>query len=142
MVDKAKLFKAFRIPTEDGVSLHAKAMFPKPTVEPRRVMFISPLVGAGAVQSLLIYRNFTRRGSILLSFEYRGHAQSTGTFEFDKAVPGTPGSSGSSSGSSGDAILNSARMPLMACLEVRGRANQILCSDNYVVVSTIKCSAF
>ncbi|MGA2798819.1 MAG: hypothetical protein ABSE63_14660 [Thermoguttaceae bacterium] len=49
-------------------------------------MFISPLVGAGAVQSLLIYRNFTRRGSILLSFEYRGHAQSTGTFEFDKTI--------------------------------------------------------
>ncbi len=83
---KAKLFKDFRIPTEDGVSLHAQAMFPKPTVEPRRIVFISPLVGAAAAQPLLIFRNFTRRGSILVSFEYRGHARSTGTFELDKTI--------------------------------------------------------
>ncbi len=83
---RAKLFEDFQIPAADGVSLHAKAMFPKPPIKPRRIVFISPLVGAGAAQSLLIFRNFTRRGTILLSFEYRGHAQSTGTFELDKTI--------------------------------------------------------
>ncbi|MHB1033310.1 MAG: alpha/beta hydrolase family protein [Pirellulales bacterium] len=74
-----------QIPIEGGV-LCAKLMAPKPPVRPQRVVFISPLVGAGAAQPLLIFRNLTRRGSILLSFEYRGHGRSTGRFELDATL--------------------------------------------------------
>jgi hypothetical protein len=82
----SKLFKAYRILAEDGNILHANALFPKPPVQPRRIVFISPLVGAGAAQSLIISRSFTRRGAILLSFEYRGHTRSTGIFDLEKTV--------------------------------------------------------
>jgi hypothetical protein len=61
-------------------------MIPKPPLRPQRVVFIAPLVGAGAAQPLVIFRNFTRRGAILVSFEYRGHAHSSGTFELDKTI--------------------------------------------------------
>jgi hypothetical protein len=83
---RAKSFKDYQIPTADGASIHAKAMFPKPHVEPRRVVFISPLVGAGAALSLLTFRNFTKRGTIAVSFEYRGHGESSGHFELDKTI--------------------------------------------------------
>ncbi|MDZ7615705.1 MAG: hypothetical protein U1E05_01800 [Patescibacteria group bacterium] len=83
---KPRLFVEYEIPTEGGDVLHAKAMVPKPPCAPRRVVFIAPLIGAGAAQSLLTFRNLIRRGAILLSFEYRGHRRSTGTFELDKTV--------------------------------------------------------
>jgi hypothetical protein len=83
---KNRLFEDRQIPTEGGDLLHAKIMMPKPPISPRRVVLISPLVGASAAQPLLIFRNFTRRGSIMISFEYRGHAESTGTFELDRTV--------------------------------------------------------
>jgi hypothetical protein len=83
---KNRLFEDRHIPTESGELLHAKLMMPKPPISPRRVVLISPLVGASAAQPLLIFRNFTRRGSIMISFEYRGHAESTGTFELDNTV--------------------------------------------------------
>ncbi|MCC6123988.1 MAG: hypothetical protein IT426_03425 [Pirellulales bacterium] len=82
----SKLFKDYRIPTDDGNYLHAKALYPKPPVQPRRIVFISPLVGAGAAQSLIISRSFTRRGAILLSFEYRGHTRSSGIFDLEKTI--------------------------------------------------------
>jgi len=47
------------------------------------------LVGAGASQPLAIFRNLTRRGSILLSFEYRGHTRSTGAFDLDTTIDDT-----------------------------------------------------
>jgi hypothetical protein len=80
---KNRLFEEKQIPTQGGALLHAKLMLPKPPQRPRRVVFISPLVGAGAAQPLIIFRNFSRRGAILVSFEYRGHTHSTGTFELD-----------------------------------------------------------
>jgi hypothetical protein len=80
---KSRLFEEERIPTQSGAYLHAKIMMPKPPMTPRRVVFISPLVGAGAAQPLIIFRNFSRRGALLVSFEYRGHTHSTGTFELD-----------------------------------------------------------
>ena len=83
---KFRLFQEHSIPTEGGDVLHAKMMMPKPPCQPQRVVFISPLVGAGAAQTQLIFRSLTRRGSILLSFEYRGHLHSTGTFTLDRTV--------------------------------------------------------
>ena len=75
-----------QIPTEGGAVLHAKLMTPKPPVQPQRVVLISPLVGASAAQPLLIFRNLTRRGCTLVSFEYRGHPRSSGRFELDRTV--------------------------------------------------------
>ena len=83
---KARLFEEHRVPTEGGDVLYAKLMLPKAPIRPRRVVFIAPLIGAGAAQPLVIFRNFTRRGSILFSFEYRGHPHSTGTFELDRTT--------------------------------------------------------
>jgi hypothetical protein len=83
---KSRLFEEERIPTQGGALLQAKVMMPKPPQRPRRVVFISPLVGAGAGQPLIIFRNFSRRGAILVSFEYRGHTHSTGTFELDSTL--------------------------------------------------------
>jgi hypothetical protein len=61
-------------------------MLPKPPIRPRRVVFIAPLIGAGAAQSILVFRKLTRRGSILFSFEYRGHPRSTGVFDLNATV--------------------------------------------------------
>ena len=85
-VSKNQLFDDHQVFTEGGDRLHVKIMRPKPPMVPRRVVFMSPLVGAGAAQPLLIFRNMTRRGSVLLSFEYRGHARSTGHFELDRTL--------------------------------------------------------
>ncbi len=71
--------------------LQAKLMLPKPPMVPQRVVLIPPLVGAGAGQPLLTFRNFSRRGAIAISFEYRGHPSSTGTFELDKTIDDTRG---------------------------------------------------
>lgn len=83
---KSRVFEDIQIPTADGELLHAKLMVPKPPVESQRVVFIPPLVGAGAGQPLLTFRNFSRRGAIMISYEYRGHPLSTGMFELDKTV--------------------------------------------------------
>ncbi|NUQ63845.1 MAG: hypothetical protein HUU20_15315 [Pirellulales bacterium] len=83
---KFSLFEEHSIPSEGRDVLHARFMLPKPPCKPRRVLFIAPLIGAGAAQSLLVFRNLTRRGCILASFEYRGHPRSTGTFELDRTV--------------------------------------------------------
>jgi hypothetical protein len=86
---KSRLFEDHRIPSEDGIMLHAKLMMPKPPMVPQRVVLVSPLVGAGAGQPLLTFRNFSRRGAIVISYEYRGHPLSTGTFELDKTIVDT-----------------------------------------------------
>ena len=53
---------------------------------PKRVVFMPPLIGAGAAQAPLMFRNMTRHGCILLSFQFRGHPRSTGTFNLDRTI--------------------------------------------------------
>jgi hypothetical protein len=86
---KSQLFEQFSIPTEQKDLLHARLMRPKPPVAPQRLVLIAPLVGASASQALIMFRRLTRRGSIIMSFEYRGHSRSTGTFELDKTIVDT-----------------------------------------------------
>lgn len=83
---KSRLFEEHQIPTEGPDVLYATLMFPKPPNCPKRLVFIPPLIGAGASQPLIIFRNLTRRGAVLLSFEYRGHSRSSGTFELDRTI--------------------------------------------------------
>lgn len=89
MPPKPRVFDEHRIPTEDGDFLYAKLMFPKPPATPKRLVFIPPLIGVSASQSLIVFRNLTRRGVVLLSFEYRGHPRSTGIFDLDKTIVDT-----------------------------------------------------
>ncbi len=89
VLSNSRLFEEHHIPTEGGDLLHAKLMLPKPPTFPKRLVVIPPLIGAGASQPLVIFRNLTRRGAILLSFEYRGHPRSTGIFELDKTITDT-----------------------------------------------------
>ncbi|MBN2021603.1 MAG: hypothetical protein JW809_02310 [Pirellulales bacterium] len=86
MLPRGRLFEEHEIPTEGSDVLHAKMMRPKSPVVPKRLVVIPPLIGAGASQPLIIFRNLTRRGTILLSFEYRGHPHSTGLFTLDGTV--------------------------------------------------------
>lgn len=86
MPSKFRVFEEHRIPTTGSDLLYAKMMFPKPPVFPKRIVFIPPLIGAGASHALIAYRHLTRRGSVLLSFEYSGHPHSTGIFELDKTI--------------------------------------------------------
>lgn len=83
---RIRVFEDFQIPTEDGELLHGKLMIPKPPMQAQRVVFFVPLVGAGAGQQLLTFRDFVRRGAILISFAYRGHPGSTGIFNLDRTV--------------------------------------------------------
>lgn len=86
---KSRLFEERRIPAGGGDFLHAKLMLPKPPDYAKRLVFIPPLIGAGASQPLVIFRNLTRRGAVLLSFEYRGHRGSTGVFDLDGTITDT-----------------------------------------------------
>ena len=86
---KPRIYEEHRIPTKDGNYLYAKLMFPKPPMNAKRLLFLPPLVGASASQSLIIFRSLCRRGAILLSYEYEGHPRSTGTFELDDTVVDT-----------------------------------------------------
>ena len=83
---KSRLFEEYTIPTEGNNLLHAMVMMPR---HPSRVVFMPPLIGAGAAQAPLTFRNMTRHGCILLSFEYRGHPHSTGTFDLDGTIVDT-----------------------------------------------------
>jgi len=85
-VRKSRLFEEHQISTEGRDALYAKLMLPKPPEDPKRLVFIAPLVGASAAQALVLFRSLTRRGSILMSFAYRGHTGSSGTFELDKTI--------------------------------------------------------
>ncbi|MCD4726521.1 MAG: hypothetical protein K8R46_02595 [Pirellulales bacterium] len=69
--------------------LFAKLLMPKLPMQPQRVVFFVPLVGAGAGQQLMTVRNFSRRGAIVISYEYRGHPQSTGKFDLDCTIADT-----------------------------------------------------
>ena len=86
---KSQFIEQYQIPTEGQDVLHVKLMLPKPPSFPKRIVFMAPLVGASASQALINFRKLTRRGSVLMSFEYRGHPRSSGTFELDKTVVDT-----------------------------------------------------
>ncbi len=62
------------------------AVLMKPPQGPKRLVYIVPLVGSGASQQLLLFKNLVKRGSALLSFEYRGHGASSGTFSMEKSL--------------------------------------------------------
>ncbi len=83
---KTRLFEEYRIPTEGDEELFAMAMMPR---HPRRVVFMPPLVGAGAAQAPMTFRNMVKRGCILLSYQYRGHPKCTGIFDLDTTVVDT-----------------------------------------------------
>ena len=86
---KSRSCEEHKIPTEGNEMLFAKLLMPRLPMQPQRVVFFVPLVGAGAGQQLMTFRNFSRRGAIVISYEYRGHPQSTGTFELDKTIVDT-----------------------------------------------------
>ena len=86
---KSLLIEEHRIPTEGVDTLHAKAMLPRPPMRPKRLVLIPPLIGAAASSDLIVFRSLTRRGSIVLSYEYRGHPRSTGRFDLDRTVVDT-----------------------------------------------------
>jgi hypothetical protein len=83
---KSGLFEEHTIPTEGNDRLFAMTMMPK---RPRRVVFMAPLIGAGAAQAPMTFRNMTRHGCVLLSFQYRGHPRCTGTFTLDRTIVDT-----------------------------------------------------
>lgn len=59
----------------------------RPSTGPaRRLVYLVPLVGASASQQILLFKNMAKRGTLLLSFEYRGHGASTGTFSVEKSL--------------------------------------------------------
>ena len=89
MPSKPRVFEEHQITTADNDFLYAKLMFPKPPATAKRLVFIPPLIGASASQNLIVFRNFTRRGAVLLSFEYRAHPRSTGIFDLDKTIVDT-----------------------------------------------------
>ncbi|MBN1394906.1 MAG: hypothetical protein JW959_07775 [Pirellulales bacterium] len=86
MRPKSRLYEEYAIPTEGKNFLYAVAMMPK---QPRRVVFMPPLIGAGAAQAPVTFRNMTRHGCILLSFQYRGHPHCSGVFDLDSSVVDT-----------------------------------------------------
>ena len=86
---KSRIFEDHSIPTADNNSLCAVTMRPKPSTPAQRVVMISPLAGAGAGSQLKVFRDFARRGAIMICYEYRGHPRSTGTFDLDGTVADT-----------------------------------------------------
>jgi hypothetical protein len=82
-------FEDYVVPTEGRDVLHARLMRPRSRDVAERLVFISPLVGAGASQALVLFRSLTRRGATLMSFEYRGHFRSSGTFHLDSTIVDT-----------------------------------------------------
>ncbi len=86
---KAQYIEHHLIPVDGQSKLHAELMLPRSLQPPMRLVIVAPLVGANASQALIIFRTLTRRGAAVLSFEYRGHARSSGNFELDKTVVDT-----------------------------------------------------
>lgn len=85
----SRLFEDHKIPTEGNDTLFAKLLMPRLPMQPQRVILFAPLVGAGAGQQLMSVRKFSRRGAIVISYEYRGHPKSTGTFDLDATIVDT-----------------------------------------------------
>lgn len=81
----AKVIEKIRINMPNGEQLASVLMVPAKE-EPKRIVYIVPLVGARAAQQVLRFKSLARRGSALLSFEYRGHGNSSGTFSMEKSL--------------------------------------------------------
>lgn len=79
-----RLFESSEIPCPTGERLHALVM--RPPGPALRLVYLVPLVGASASQQILLFKSMTKRGSVLVSFEYRGHGASTGTFSVEKSL--------------------------------------------------------
>jgi len=80
-----KCIQRIKIPCPTGDLLEAVLMLPSRDV-PRRLVYIVPLVGAGASQQILRFKSMTKRGAALLSFDYRGHGMSSGAFSMRKSL--------------------------------------------------------
>jgi len=80
-----KHIQRIEIPCATGDLLEAVLMLPSRDV-PRRLVYIVPLVGAGASQQILRFKSMTKRGAALLSFDYRGHGLSSGAFSMRKSL--------------------------------------------------------
>lgn len=89
MKTKSRSHEKLTIPSEDGCSLCTVIMRPKPSTPTKQVVLIVPLAGASAGSQLLVFRNFARRGSIVICYEYRGHPKSTGEFDLDATITDT-----------------------------------------------------
>ncbi|MBI3034897.1 alpha/beta hydrolase [Candidatus Woesearchaeota archaeon] len=58
--------------------------------ERKRVVMVPPLIGASAeMQPMLTFRNLTRQGADVFSFEYRGHERSAGFFSLANSIEDT-----------------------------------------------------
>ena len=80
-----RVFLEREISCPTGEKLHALIMAP-PRGPVERLVYLVPLVGSGASQQILMFKGMAKRGSALLSFEYRGHGRSTGTFSVEKSL--------------------------------------------------------
>ncbi len=80
-----RLFSERSIPCPTGERLHALLMSPAQAAA-ERLVFLVPLVGSSASQQILMFKGMVKRGSALLSFEYRGHGRSTGNFSVEKSL--------------------------------------------------------
>jgi hypothetical protein len=80
-----KMFEKVGITSAVGERLEALLMMPAHG-GPKRLVYIVPLMGSGAVQQILRFKSFSKRGSAILSFEYRGHGRSSGTFSLEKSL--------------------------------------------------------
>jgi hypothetical protein len=76
----------YRIPTEGSDVLYVRMLHPRRPSRPKRLVFITPLIGGTSTQPLILLRDLARRGSILMSFEYRGHPRSTGVFDLERTI--------------------------------------------------------
>ncbi len=79
------MFEKVGITSAAGERLEALLMLPAHG-GPKRLVYIVPLMGSGAVQQILRFKSFSKRGSAILSFEYRGHGRSSGTFSLEKSL--------------------------------------------------------
>lgn len=80
-----RVFSEQSIPCPTGERLHALLMSPA-HIPAERLVYLVPLVGSGASQQILMFKGMVKRGAALLSFEYRGHGRSTGTFSVEKSL--------------------------------------------------------
>ncbi len=84
IIKTGSVVEKFFVPCREDEHLHAVLFLP-PSGKPERLIFVVPLVGSRASQQIINFRSFVRRHSALLSFEYRGHGLSSGTFNMEKS---------------------------------------------------------
>ena len=79
------VFEKVLIPGPGAEQLDGILMNPLHTPA-RRLVYIVPLMGSGAAQQILRFKSFAKRGSAILSFQYRGHGDSSGSFSVKKSL--------------------------------------------------------